>query len=109
MLPKDFDRRFFNAASPGLVTPSPLRGDEPVVVLGVTPNGRVGFNLPGVPPPVCRVDLRGGKCVPLQTALDTVIVDADALTLTLLWRAHVCVRHGPHDVVAVTVGTDVSV
>ncbi len=30
LLPKNFDRRYFNAAAPGLVAPGYLKGDEPV-------------------------------------------------------------------------------
>ena len=41
LLPGDFDRRFFNAASPGLIAPSYLKGDEPAVVVGATPGGRI--------------------------------------------------------------------
>ena len=36
----------------------------------------------------------------LQTNLDTVIVDADARQLTLIWRAFTTLRSGPHDVSA---------
>src|SRR5262249_4522835 len=36
MLPVDFDRRFFNAAAPGLVATGYLLGDEDVVVLNAT-------------------------------------------------------------------------
>jgi len=32
LLPEDFDRRFFNAASPGLVAPGYLKGNEKVVI-----------------------------------------------------------------------------
>ena len=49
MLPLDFDRRFFNAAAPGLVAPGYLRGDEDVVVLNATSVPRLAFRLPGVP------------------------------------------------------------
>ena len=59
LLPVDFDRRFFNAAAPGLVAPGYLRGDEDVVVLNAAPVPRLAFRLPGVPPPLCRVVLRG--------------------------------------------------
>jgi hypothetical protein len=100
LLPKDFDRRFFNAASPGLITPGYLKGDEPVVVVGVSPQGRIAFRLPGVPPPVCHVELRGGERVSRQTVLDTVIINMDEHLLLLMWRAHVAVRNGPHDVVS---------
>jgi hypothetical protein len=101
LLPKDFDRRFFNAASPGLVAPGYLRGDEQVVVVGAAPEGKVVFNLPAAPAPVCMVEVRGKKRVRLETALDTVIVDMDLRRLTLIWRAHLAVRNGPHDILSV--------
>ena len=105
LLPADFDRRFFNAASPGLIAPQRLQGIEPVVVIGASPESRVAFELPGVPPPVCVVGLRGRKSVPVRTGLDTVIADMDRRTLTLMWRGHVPVRNGPHDVLAIDVQT----
>lgn len=98
LLPTDFDRRFFNAASPSLVAPDHLRGNEPVTVAGVHPS-RVDFTLPGLLPPACRVHLRGSPSVILQTVLDTVVIDMDRLQLTLTWRAHCRVQRGLHDVV----------
>ena len=106
LLPKDFDRRFFNAASPGLIAPGYLKGDEPVVVVNASAEGRVAFNLPGVPPPLCNVELRGGKHETLQTQLDTVIINMDENLVFLLWRAYMIVRNGPQDVVAIKVGTE---
>ncbi len=106
LLPKDFDRRFFNAASPGLIAPAYLNGDEPVVIVNAASEGRVNFNLPGVPAPQCKVQLRGGKTVVLQTQLDTVIINMDERLLFLLWRTHTPVRNGPHDVVSIDIGPD---
>jgi hypothetical protein len=103
MLPVDFDRRFFNAAAPGLVASGYLRGDEEVVVLNTTSVPRLAFRLPEVPPPNCRVVLRGDKDVPLPTKLDTVIVNTDERRLFLLWRAYTHVAGGPHDVTAIAV------
>ncbi len=106
LLPEDFDRRFFNAASPGLVAPGYLKGDEKVIIVNASPEGRVEFNLPGVPAPQCKVALRGGKSAVLQTQLDTVIINMDENLVFLLWRAHMLVRNGPHDVVSIKVGTE---
>lgn len=100
LLPKDFDRRFFNAASEGLTAPGYLRGDEEVVLVNASPTPQLRFNLPGIPPPACTVHLRGGKARPLQTNLDTIIIDTDQNLLFLLWRAYMNVTNGPHDVVA---------
>jgi hypothetical protein len=104
-LPKDFDFRYFNAASPGLTAPGFLRGDEPVLVENASPERRLYFNLPGVPPPPCQVELRGGSTRPVQTVLDTVIVNTDERLLVLIWRGNLPLRRGPEDVVAIKVGT----
>ncbi len=103
LLPLDFDRRFFNAASVGLVTPAYLQGNESAIVIGASPRGRVAFDLPGIPPPKCIVELRGRKRVTPAAHLDTVIVDMDRQVLTLTWRSHLPVRNGPHDVLSVEV------
>lgn len=103
LLPLDFDRRFFNAASPGLIAPGYLRGDESVVVIGASTHGRVAFDLPGVAPPECVVEVRGRRRMSLMTVLDTIVVDMDALRVSLTWRAHVPVRNGPHDILRVAV------
>lgn len=103
MLPADFDRRFFNAAAPGLTAPGYLRGDEEVVLLNTTQKNRVGFRLPAVPAPQCTVVFRNRPDVQLSTNLDTVIVNADEQQLILLWRAHTLTGGGPHDVRAVVV------
>jgi hypothetical protein len=99
LLPRDFDRRFFNAASPGLVAPGYLNGDEPVVVLNASPEGRLAFDLPRVAPPVCRYELRARPASAVETRLDTVIVNTDSRQLILLWRAQITLRNGPHDLV----------
>ncbi|MCC6559520.1 MAG: DUF2169 domain-containing protein [Polyangiaceae bacterium] len=98
LLPKDFDRRFFNAASPGLVAPGHLNGDEPVLVENASPHGRLSFRLPGVRAPRCRVELAHADDASPELRLDTVVVDADADRVHLLYRAHVALRDGPHDV-----------
>jgi hypothetical protein len=103
LLPLDFDRRFFNAAAPGLVAPGYLRGDEEVVVMNTTAAERLAFRLPGVQPPRCRVVLRGPRDTELAMNLDTVIVNTDEQRLFLLWRAFTFVGSGPHDVVAIAV------
>jgi hypothetical protein len=91
LLPKDFDRRFFNAAAPGLVAQGYLRGDEAVLATGVTVTGGASFRLPGVGAPEIVVEHRGREDVKAATSLDTVIVDTDAERLFLYWRTQVSV------------------
>jgi hypothetical protein len=102
LLPKDFDRKHLNAASPGLVAPGYLRGDEPVVAVGVSPEGRLSFSLPGIVPPVVQVTLTNGPAQGVPMALDTVIIEPDDRRVMLLWRGNLVLRTGPHDVRKIT-------
>lgn len=106
LLPKDFDPRFFNAASPGLVAPGYLAGNEPVLIENASPGGRIAFNLPGIPPPRCRVVVRGKEDQFLETKLDTVIINTDDNLLFLIWRANLVLKRGPEDVVAIEIKAD---
>jgi hypothetical protein len=105
MLPVDFDRRFFNAAPPGLIARTYLNGDEEVVLLNLASTPRFAFHLPRIPPPRCTVVLRDEPDLQLITNLDTVIVNVDEQKLILLWRAYALAGDGPHDVTALVAGT----
>lgn len=103
LLAEDFSRRYFSAASEGLVAPGYLRGDEPVMGKGVTRTGKLSFFLPGQPPPRVRVALRGEEDEAPEMLLDTVIVNTDEDKLLLLWRTEVSLATGPHDIIAIEV------
>lgn len=75
-----------NAAAPELIAGDGLRGDETVVAVGVRPDGPWGFRLPAVPPPALTLACRDGDRTPAMI-LDTVLLDADAGTVRLTWRA----------------------
>lgn len=101
LLPKDFDRRFFNAAAPGLIAPGYLKGNEPVIIAGASSRGRLAFQLPGQAAPVATVELDGTGEVRPDMHLDTVILDTDAEQVLLLWRGHVLLQDGLHDVLSI--------
>jgi hypothetical protein len=88
LLPKDFDRRFYNAAPADQTVQGYLRGDEAVRIANASPEGRLEFALPAEPPPTCTLALRGTPPSTRGTALDTVIFDTDARQVVLLWRTH---------------------
>ncbi|HYD41573.1 MAG TPA: DUF2169 domain-containing protein [Anaeromyxobacter sp.] len=92
LLPRDFDRRFLSAASPGLVAAGYLRGDEPVVVSGVAAEGGYAFRLPGVEAPRVGVQVLGAKDALVQTRLDTLVVDTDERKVFLFWRGELALR-----------------
>jgi hypothetical protein len=103
LLPRDFNRRFFNAASPGLIAPGYLQGNEPVVVANATPEGRLAFNLPGLPPPRVEVARHEQPDTWIELKLDTVILDTDVMRLFLLWRGHQVLKREPLEVRALRV------
>lgn len=85
--PRDFDPHFFHAASPGLIVSPGLKGGEPVVLSGFSPDGQLAFPLPHyrlLAKSVFRhrVDRR-------ELALDAVLLEPEARALTLVWRAAV--------------------
>ena len=98
LLPRDFTRRFLSAASPGLVAPGYLRGDEPVAAIGVRTGGNLSFQLPGAPPPSVKVVRHGTGDVTVETRLDTVIVDADAGKVFILWKGELVLRREPTEI-----------
>lgn len=106
LLPRDFDKRFFNAAAPGLVSPVYLRGGEPVSLVGMSPMGTLDFPLPALRPPRCRVELHRRQDREVETVLDTVVINMDEDRVFLTYRGHLPLRDGPHDVKSVEVGVD---
>jgi hypothetical protein len=83
-LPADFDYRFFQAAYPGLISQTYLRGDEPLQLANASPDGPITSRLPGV---TVDVEVRLDKA-PERTraALDTVILEPEERRLILIWR-----------------------
>jgi hypothetical protein len=98
LLPRDFDKRFFNAAAPGLIAPGYLKGDEAVIIAGASPRGQLSFLLPRQAAPAITVELAGGEDTKPAMNLDTVIFDTDVEQVLLLWRGHVLLSEGFHDV-----------
>lgn len=98
LLPADFDRRFFNAASPGLIAEGYLAGNEDVSLEGVSKQGKLAFSLPGIRTPSCRIGLRRRADEDVKMRLDTIVIDTDAMRVTLLWRGHLALPDSAHDV-----------
>ena len=54
--------------------------------------------------PRCRLQLSGRKPdVSVPTNLDTIIINTDEHILLLLWRGHIALRNGPHDVASIQI------
>ena len=86
-LPSDFDNRFHNAAHPDLIAPGYLAGNEAVEITGCARSGRLAFQLPNVQPR-CAVALHKSRDESAMK-LNTVLVDTDTMTLSLLWKTEV--------------------
>ncbi|SAK77923.1 hypothetical protein AWB76_05176 [Caballeronia temeraria] len=83
--PADYRAEHENCASPDLIFDPPLQGGERVTAAGVHASAELGFRLPRWR---IAVDaLIDGALVQRRPALDTVVVDSDALILELVWRA----------------------
>lgn len=82
--PLDFDARHNACAHPDLYSPTPIRPDEPVELIGLTPEGILRFKLPDVEPVFfSRLD---GEIRAHETHLDTFLIDADARRVELTYR-----------------------
>jgi hypothetical protein len=92
LVPKDFDRRFLSAASPGMVAHGYLQGGEVVVVGGVASTGPLAFRLPAIAPPTFLMEHAGREDQRVTSHLDTVIVNTDEAKVFLFWRGQVTVR-----------------
>lgn len=88
--PTDFDLRYNCAGHPDLWSAAPLQGDEPIEVLGATPEGAWRFRLPLYKP---RFDvLMDGEWQERDTKLDTIFIDLSDVReriLELTWRCAV--------------------
>jgi hypothetical protein len=88
-LPEDFDPRYFQAASAGLIVDPPLVGGEPILLAGFDPNGTWQFALPR-----CSIDILATVAdfthhmIPM---LDTVVLEPDEGRFTMTWRATLAV------------------
>jgi len=87
LLPEDFDERYFNGASAGLVSERFLEGGEPVRLVHADPTGELTFSLPRV-----RLAVRASVQGEIHDAvpdLDTVVIEPDAGRVMLTWRVAV--------------------
>jgi hypothetical protein len=84
LLPDDFDPRFHSGAHPDLIAPEHLRGGEPVLVQGASPEGELRFALPRRAIEV--VVTARGKPVTHTPRLDTVVIEPDEKRVALCYR-----------------------
>jgi len=87
LLPDDFDDRFFQAAPPDQQAPAFLRGGEPVVLLRMTPQGDLRFQLPRIFPGFETQFFDGSRMLHKVRKLHTVILEPDFPRVSLVWHS----------------------
>ncbi len=96
-LPEDFDRKFFNAAHPGLISHEFFKGGELIEVINASPKDRIKFNIPPIRPEAI-VMMKDGTRHQLDMNLDTVIVNTDEDLLFLVWRCSMGIYRKTNDI-----------
>jgi hypothetical protein len=101
-LPKDFDERYYQAAPQDQQLPFPREPLE-VVMQGFFADGPRQFVLPYFEAPVVVFPKRGEK-EDYTAALDTIVFDTDAETVTMSWRVARPLKKSMHELAQVLVG-----
>jgi hypothetical protein len=84
-LPRDFSFAHYNSAHPDLIAREYFRGDEPVALEGMSPQGTLAFCLPRHVV-FLALGLAKGGVLPAAMPLDTVEIDAGRRQCSLVWR-----------------------
>lgn len=102
LLPKNFDRKFFNAASENLISNGYLHGDESVKITNMTPDTHLSFSLPGIRPPLCQIETKDEEYA-LTTNLDTVVINTQSKQISLIWRNYFVLNNSHHELENMTI------
>jgi hypothetical protein len=86
-LPLDFRAEYFLSAAPELCSRQPLKGGEPVEIIGASPDGVQRFSLPSCALAV-TVQVAGQPVNP-PLRLETVLLEPGERRFSLLWRGAV--------------------
>jgi hypothetical protein len=85
LVPRDFDPSFFNAGAAGMVTSEPLTGGENVVLVNLSRQPRIRFDLP-------RVFFNilthvGNQRIRQVEQLDRIVIEPEQQQVILVWRS----------------------
>jgi len=89
LLPEDFDERFYSSAPPDQCFKGFLRGGEPMILHGLSPDGDIRFPIPSL-----RTSI-AGQAQPHTGQLHGILVDTDAMRVACLWHSRL--RWHGHD------------
>jgi hypothetical protein len=86
-LPADFNEAYYQAAPADQHIPYPKGGEE-VVLVNLSPEGRIAFRLPTAEVPVVFFRKKGERHE-TQAVIDTIVIEPDKGIFTMTWRASV--------------------
>ncbi len=90
LLPEDFDDRFLQCAPAALTADRYLSGQEPVTLLGMTPEGRIDFQLAAEPPTLgVRLHKTGKLSHP---DLESIHIDTITRQVHLTWKSAINIQ-----------------
>ena len=87
LLPIDFDDRHYQSAPPDQQAPRFLMGDEPVVLVNLTPSGELKFNLPRIHLGLETFFYTGERRRHDPPRLHSVILEPDIPRVSLVWHS----------------------
>lgn len=101
-LPADFKEEYYQCAPADQWIARPKGGEE-VVLVNLTPEGRVQFKLPRRDVPI-RFFLRGGESQEFESPVDTLVIEPDARRFQMSWRAVLPLKRNIFEVEHLLVG-----
>ena len=101
-LPPDFNDLYYQAAPLDQQTDF-IQGGEEVILINLTPNGRVQFNLPQTEMPVYFFP-RKGDHIEHQAKADTIVFEPDLKRFTMTWRTHLPLKKNMFEIAQVVAG-----
>lgn len=94
-VPEDYDKRFQQAASPGLIYPSYLTGGEHVKVINMHLKGAINFVLPKINL-LARIKIEGEQEQQIPSNIETLILEPNDLRMQIVWKgAYECNNRVP--------------
>jgi hypothetical protein len=99
--PDDFSYAYFQAALPDQQIPYPVGGEE-VVLVNLSPEGRLAFRLPSRPMPVWFITRRGDERK--DATIDTVVIEPDLGRFTMTWRTQWSVKRDCFEIDQIVAG-----
>jgi hypothetical protein len=101
-LPADFNDAYYQAAPLDQQIAFPGGGEE-VVLVNLTPEGRLSFKLPQIEVPVVFFRKKGERHE-TQAVLDTIVIEPDKSIFSLTWRASLPLKKNMFEIPQVLAG-----